>query len=164
MTKDKNLLDLPVILHDRDDAATSAIIDAYMEGLRRATAPDRLSGHIAVWRNLWLLKPHDGVPDLTRGESALLDGDFGPLRVMELLSRKSEAKDLDPGDIDVHVMCNLAVPPAFMMATLLASHYQVGHDLAMVRLYLDPYQDLSECCRYGSGDLRPAWVEDVMGR
>jgi hypothetical protein len=61
-------------------------------------------------------------------------------------------------------MAHIAAPSPFMKATILGKKFGVGTDLIMVRLYLDPYPELIEAMRYGSGDTRTSIVKETMDK
>ena len=162
MFKNKNLLDLPVLLHDRDMACgTSEITDSYVEELGKTEGTEALAIFIERWENVWMLAPAEGPEELSLEEEKLLELDFSLTRVLQLLLRKKE-DGLDSDDIEVRIMANLAAPVPFIRAALFSNYWGVGTDLGLIRMYLDPYKYLDECCRYGSGDLRFFMVKEVM--
>ncbi|KKN65632.1 hypothetical protein LCGC14_0479480 [marine sediment metagenome] len=157
LTKDKNLLDLPILLHDRDAACeTDGIIDSYKQELDEVKTENELKAFILRWRNVWLLKEKG--QELSEGEIKILEMDFDSnevLRFFEMdLEKGNESFEPDFEDINVKVMMSIAAPAPLLLATLISSKYGVGSDLGLVRLYLDPYSELDKCCRDGSGDLR----------
>jgi hypothetical protein len=154
------LLDLPVYPKDRDCAcATSEIVDAYLKERDGLKNPDEMHAFIDKWHDLWLLD-NDYV-DLSQEEQALVDNQFDHEKVYALLLDKQN-DDLDFDDLNVRIMAHIAAPAPLTQATVLGQEYGVGTDLIMVRLYLDPYPELNEAMRYGSGDTRLPMVKQTM--
>jgi len=169
--RDKTLLDLPILLEDRDSAAsTDSIIDAYTTELlvvQESRKLEVLRAFIERWRCAWLLKIPEGknTPEgknvLSLEEEEILGlAEIEPL--VELLPRRMEK--LDFNDKSVRKLAHLLIPIPFLSATMVADKYNVGSDLALVRLYLDPYPEYQNACRNGSGDPRPPLVEDIMNK
>jgi len=166
MIKDKCLLDLPVIPFDRDRAAaTNEIVESYLNELNQVQTEDALHAFIQKWRSVWLLKSHlpDADNELMEDEVFLLEGKFDLAKVLRhLAQRKEDSHDFE--DPNVRVMAHLAVPRALLQASIGSSKFDVGMDLILVRLFLDPYKEYEDCCREGSGDLRESFITDVMDK
>lgn len=143
MEKNKNLLDLPIRLEDRDAACeTEEIGSAYINELKLVSSAEDLTKFVERWRNIFLLQrgPEDTDP-LSEEEGAIVTGKFDAAAVAALLPRKGE-NDLDFTDTNVKIMAMIAAPITLLMAVLFAKHYGVGTDLGLVRLYLDPFPEL----------------------
>jgi hypothetical protein len=184
--RDKILLDLPILLDDRDSAAsTTIIIDTFQDELvhtycdcchggvvgldanaeiwsqGQRSKLDDLKKFIKKWENVWLLKMPEGRNNILFPEEEEIINlvDIEPL--LDLLPRRRD-DGLKFEDKNVRKLANLIAPVTFITATMVADHYGVGSDLALVRLYLDPYPEYSYACRNGSGDPRPEIIRDVM--
>lgn len=160
----KNLLDLPVVPVHRDDAASTSLVqETYLQELSVATdveSPEHswrevkgqepyLVWFVKRWQSLWLLRDPRESPEqniLTPEEQAIVDVSFNVEEVTERLRHKKEV-DLPWEDFAVRVMAHIALPRTLMKAWEVANHYEVGVDLAMVRLYLDPYPELADKLR-----------------
>lgn len=160
--KDKNLLDLPVLIYDRDMAAgKDEISSIYLKELGGVSTPDELREFCKRWRNIWLLK-WPGEDDLEANillpeEVAVVEDAFDAEKVLEALGKKDDDEWLLQAidtDENAKVMMQIAVPLPLLSASVQSRHWGVGSDLIMVRLFLDPYPELNEACRYGSGDIR----------
>ena len=154
------LLDLPVYPEDRDGACgTSDIVDTYLAERDAVKSGDELQSFVIRWRNLWLLSGN--YDKLSEEEKALIDDEIDHDKVYSQLLRKKE-DDLSFEDINVKIMSHIAMPIPFLQAHRVSQHYGVGSDLAMVRLYLDPFPQYDNAMRYGSGDPRPKIVKKIM--
>jgi hypothetical protein len=154
------LLDLPVYPEDRDMAcATDTISDTYLAERDAIGSGEELRGFVSRWHNLWLLT--DDYDKLTKEEQCVIDNKMDYDRVYSQLLRKSE-NGLDFNDINVKIMTHIAMPIPFLQAHQVSKHYGVGSDLAMVRLYLDPFSQYNDAMRCGSGDPRPKIVGKIM--
>lgn len=163
MEKDKILLDLPVLPHDRDSAVSESVVhDSYLKEIEAVKTGADMTRHVERWRNLWLLRDEER-PALTPGELRLVRLEFSPDAVAGHALRKKDA-GLDFEDPDVQVMMNVVAPISLVMASMLAQQYGVGSDLILVRMFLDPYPEHEDACRNGSGDTRLKKVDQVMDR
>ena len=139
-----NLLGLPVLPEDRFSAGGTDIIkDAYKKELADVSSPAELKEFVSRWKNLYVIK-NPNIEERTWPEEeklALVDCDFDA--VYPLLLRKKD-NDLNFDDPNVRVMSQIAAPRALVDAFMLALQYKVGSDLAMVRLFLDPYPELKD--------------------
>lgn len=137
------LLDLPILPRDRDSACGSSIIeDTYLKELGEIQNIEQLKEFIVRWRNLWMLDNTKVSDEIEQ----LLGNNFDHQAVLEFLARKKDDK-LSFDDMSVRIMTNLAVPHTLLQAFSIANYWGVGTDLAMVRLYLDPYPELDDCLR-----------------
>ncbi|MFA6234400.1 MAG: hypothetical protein WC824_09510 [Bacteroidota bacterium] len=131
------LLDLPVLPPDRDTAcATSFIQDVYICERGSLTNAEELQGFIQRWKPLFLLEPDPSCQVPLENPERIFE-------IMQKLKTKSD-EDLDFESDEVKEAMNVMMPPALMKAFFLARHFLVGHDIAMVRLYLDPHPELLE--------------------
>jgi len=165
MKKDKCLLDLPVLPYDRDSFSDD-IGETYSKDVSDIKSAQDLKNHIEKWRNLWLLRSPkfddiDTWSQLQPDELKLLNFDFDFNEVCSFLERKDE-DGLPFENENVRIMANIVCPKSLLQATILADKYGVCTDLAMVRLYLDPYPEYIEYCRGGCGDLRKETISKVM--
>jgi len=154
------LLDLPVYPEDRDVACGTTIISStYMKERDNLKSPGELKEFVSRWRNVWLL---DGDYDTLRDEEKLLvDNEIPHEAVYAQLLNKSR-DDIDLDDPNVKIMMNIAIPAALLRAFMVGNKWGVGTDLAMVRLYLDPFPELNDAMRNGNGDPRPATCKKIM--
>lgn len=156
------LLDLPVYPVDRDSCCASSLIsDSYLKERDEIKSGEELQKFVSRWRNMWLLT--GDYDKLTEEEKRLIDNDMEHDSVYAQLLRIKE-DDHDFNDINVKIMSHIAVPIPMLEAHRVSNHYGVGHDLGMVRLYLDPFSQYDDAMRYGSGDTRPKMVEEVMNK
>jgi hypothetical protein len=154
LVRDRCLLDLPVWPEDRDGAGTTSIIqDTYVAERLALGSPSELRPFVKRWRNLFLLGPSRSAflaakpgtwirqagQSFHREERALLLGEFDAKKVFALLQRtKSDGLNFD--DWNVRIVGHLCLPAPLVQAFMLANYYGgCGHDLAMVRLYLDTW-------------------------
>jgi hypothetical protein len=154
MRRDKNLLDLPILLHDRDQACgSSEILDSFLSELDAAKTVEKLKAFLAKWQNMWLLSHplDDSLNDLEPEEQKLLTGNFDHDIILSWLQRKEEDKLPYDEDENVRIMAHISMPTPTLWAFMLAKHYGVGVDLGFVRYFLDPYPELEHACRCGSG-------------
>ena len=129
------LLDLPVLPPDRDTACgTSIIQETYLQERDAIKTVEELEAHLKRWENLFLLEPEPEV------EFPLKD--LEKTLALLLQCRENVETELNFDTIEAKEVACIMIPAALMRAFLLAQHYIVGHDLAMVRLYLDPYPEL----------------------
>lgn len=156
------LLDLPVYPQDRDCAcATDLISDTYIKERDALKNPDDMRVFIDRWHDLWLLE--GDYEELSEEEKALILNKLNHEEVYALLLDKQN-DNLDFDSLNVRIMAHIAAPAPFMKATILGRKFGVGTDLIMVRLYLDPYPELNEAMRYGSGDTRLPIVKETMDK
>ena len=142
MIQNKMLLDLPVLPEDRDEAgATSIVQDAYIkESLAIATVED-LRAFTNRWANIWLLAGKQS-QELRPEEKALASGEYVAEELLaETFRCRCRIPDAKPDDNPLwnSLAMFLIMPEAMIKAFQLSTHYNVGHDLALVRLYLDPH-------------------------
>src|SRR3972149_5467299 len=150
--QNKCLLDLPILPYDRDSFSDD-INEAYINDVESIDTEFDLRNHVHKWRSLWLLKNPNDKRVLSVEEQKLLSLEFNFDEVIQFLKRRKE--DGLPFDQEsVRIMTHLLMPAPLLQAFMLASHFGVCTDLAMVRLYLDQHPEFEECCRGGSGDLR----------
>jgi len=151
-TRDKCLLDLPVLPGHRDGAAATDIVhETYFQELKAIENPEALLDFIRRWRNLWLLCPPEETKELAPEVRSLLALDFDPERVFEWLQKKDRDDIPYTTDVHVRIMAHLALPHPLLDAFELAKHYEVGTDLGLVRLFLDPFPEHEDKLREGSG-------------
>jgi hypothetical protein len=143
MDKNKSLLDLPVLPESRDSGDTDNIVSTYLHGLKKVSSPEELKEFVSYWKNIYLLKDDS---ELIAAEIALVELDFDAVVIFPLFSLKGD-EGLDFDAFNNQVMANIAAPKALIKASLLAHKYGVGHDLAMVRLYLDPFPEFNDKLR-----------------
>jgi hypothetical protein len=141
--RDKCLLDLPVLPDHRDEAAATDIVkEAYLQELNALGTPEELLDFVRRWRNLWLLRCPRREPEEVQPElQSLLALDFDPEKVFDWLQKKKQPNVPYTEDVNVRIMCHLALPIGLLEAFQLANHYQVGTDLGLVRLFLDGYPE-----------------------
>ena len=139
------LLDLPVTIDIDEAAETSIIIDSYLAELNAVQNHEQLKDFMIRWRNLWALEdPEDRIQSKT--ERTILEFDFDFFQVFKLLQFKNDSNagfDFE-NDTNARIMANIAAPYPLILAGLFSKKYQVGHDLGMVRLYLDNITDKIE--------------------
>lgn len=144
-----NLLDLPVYPPDRDGACGSEFIqEAYLkerETLQRST---QLRPFVKRWRALFLLRfgprmrGQDEAPSqANRDMLALVEGRFDAKRVINVIVN-AKTIPFNNDDHNHRIAANILIPPALYRAFEIREHFGVGHDLGMVRLYLDSWPQL----------------------
>lgn len=136
------LLDLPILPRDRDRAGrTSIILDTYIKERNEISSVSLLKAHIKRWENLFRLT-NENFPnlDLTNIFN-IKEEDYETIlaHIKKLLLKQD--KGLDFEDELVGITMDIFIPPTLLQATIIAKKYEVGHDLIMVRLYLDPYPE-----------------------
>lgn len=147
MKPNKTLLDLPVLPHNRDDACGTDIIEeTYIAERDKVSSEGELWAHIKRWRNVWLLECPIRPRKLLPEEIKLLWLDFDSTEVFKWLHKKKE-NDLPFDNETVKIMMHIAIPFPLLDASLFARHYGVGCDLAMVRMYLDPFKEFENYLR-----------------
>lgn len=158
-----SLLDLPIRPWDRDDTGgTSIVQDTYVRERKALKHAHQLRPFVRRWQAVWLLRPgtllfraargswyHQASGELLWGERALLDGRFDAKRVMARMLQQpaEEPIPFNPNERDWQLVGHLSIPGPFLTAYSLAQHYDVGHDLAMVRLFLDSYPEFNNRLR-----------------
>lgn len=153
------LLDLPVCPDDRDDTCGTSIIgDAYLQERDNVKSPDELRVFINRWQKLWLLS--GDYEQLSDEEKALVSNEMCHEQVYVHLKDKRE-DNIDFSDVNVRIMANIVMPHPLLKAFMLSRKFGVGSDLAMVRLYLDPFPGLQDAMRSGCKDPRPILVQEV---
>lgn len=134
------LLDLPVHPLDRDAAGYTDIIEETYTTERPGiiTLAD-LTAFINRWRAIWeLVCPYH--PDLKTGHVPVANETV--VALLPIMGDKDFAGPFDGDNPDHVATINLLLPPAFLHAHVVASEYGVSSDLALVRLFLDPYPEL----------------------
>ncbi len=157
---DKTLLDLPVKPEDRDWAGETEIInETFLADRNAVKTVEDLHQFIDKWRNLWLLKIPNVQPtdEWSNAVDRIVAKDFDGEAVLAAMNRakwrgtNAEGQSLDVNDYEKDPIAQLAgeimLPFQLMEAFMLARHYGVTHDLAMVRFYLDPHPELIDALR-----------------
>jgi len=143
--KDKCLFDLPVLPEHRDEAASTDIVqEAYLAELGALKSPADLKPFVQRWKNLWLLwNPREKDREVLPEVQSLLYLDFDEEAVFKYLQIKTQEEPPLPyeTDVNVRIMAHLALPLGLLDAFQVAKHYGVGTDLALVRLFLDPFPE-----------------------
>ncbi len=128
--------DLPVQPSDDSDR----VLEAYTEELRAVTSEEQLRGFVARWKNVHLLPVHRLVP-MSEEEKQLVDGSFDAATALRcvLLDAKPDsycehAKKLEKGakGHSCHGMY-IAAPVPLLFVSLIAHHYQVPFDIALIQ-------------------------------
>lgn len=151
------LLDLPVKIYDRDGATgSSRIQETYIKERKALKEATEIRPFIRRWRNLWLLRPgsllHRAAPGswyhyadapLLWDEKAMLAGHFDAKRVLaRVLQQPAEGPlRMNPDELEWKICSHLCLPGPLLSAFHLSHHYGIGHDLALVRLFLDSYPE-----------------------
>jgi len=145
------LLDLPVIPAHRDGATgTEEIQDAYLAERGAISSAAGVRTFVRRWRPLFLLRSgKGGWPGqfLDDDVKALVSLSFDAKKVFAALQRVSDDK-FDFSRRPNRIAAHIALPAQLMRAFQLAAHYDVGHDLAMVRLFLDTYPQHEKALRF----------------
>lgn len=140
MTK-VTLLDLPVVPPQRDLAAIADLVKtAYLSENKGIQTAEAWTKFIERWTNLWLLPNKPGLPAVLRGDYDMEEA----LAILQRLYAKDDSVVPAGGEepsIEYLAAVDIVLPEALLRAEMLAHHYGVGTDLALVRLYLDPYPE-----------------------
>jgi hypothetical protein len=147
-----NLLDLPVLPYDRDDACgTSRVSSTFVHDRKNVSSAETLKAFVSKWRSVWLLSAGP-VPkssgnlfiDKCRAELSepavkIVNADFDHELIATVINNP---------DGSVHnsellsILAEISIPSPMLLAFHLSNEYDVDHDLGLVRIYLDTYPDL----------------------
>lgn len=148
--RDLPLTSLPVLPRYRDDC-DDIIEEAYLRDVGELIEPDDIVKLVDRWENLWRLgTPESREVEVRPAERALLRRAYDPESVFDFFRQR---QTLDPTTVpperakDCEVMCHIILPVPLLNAFQVAHHYGVGTDLALVRLYLDPWPELKSALR-----------------
>ena len=160
-----SLLDLPVVPYHRDTAARTQVVQgAYLRERRALRNPNELRPFIRRWQNMWLLRPgnvwrtaqlgsmlYDAAAPLLWSERAMLEGHFDAQKVLAYLLQQPNEGPLrcNPDERDWQICGHLCIPGPMLHAFKVSSYFGVGHDLGLVRLYLDSYPEFIDRLREG---------------
>ncbi len=158
------LLDLPVLPHDRDSAAaTDYVIKTFVAERSAIPGPAAIRPFVRRWRSAWLLQSgmsgppgtwvHWAHEPLDPYDRRLLEGDFDAKKIWAVLQSEGHGPEskgqVDLNSANTRIAAGLMIPVPLMLASQLAHDYGVGHDLGLVRLYLDTYPQHSNRLRNG---------------
>lgn len=153
--KRTNLLDLPILPLDRDNACgTNEIISRFVDMRKKISSTTELRDFINFWKPIWLLEPGP-FPEPKPNSNSFVDLCRKPLdkTVLQLLRHEYDAdkivKYIHNAEECIEkdffgLLCNLNLPTPGLLAFQFAEEYSVGSDLGFVRLYLDTYPDLED--------------------
>lgn len=147
MIQDKTLADLPQFRGiDRDGACgTSDVQEQYLKERNAIDSPEALTAHIEAWHNLWVLAgPGEMGEDVRPEVEWMLTGLYDPKKVLDyidkmILKDDSITGELLDSDPDCQIAAHIMLPASLMQAFFLSNACGVGHDLGLVRLFLDPH-------------------------
>jgi hypothetical protein len=146
-----NLLDLPVLPLDRDMACgTSRVSSTFVNDRKKVSSAETLKSFVDKWRPVWLLSAGP-VPKssgnllvdkcrapLSEAAVKIVNADFDHERVVTLLNHEKLPQD----EVLACLLGEIFIPGPMLFAFQLSNTYGVGHDLGLVRIYLDTYPDL----------------------
>jgi len=143
------LLDLPVLPDHRDSAGSSDVQDAYVSERKAIGSPKDVRAFVRRWRPLFLLRLGKGGrrDQFMDGDvKALVSLSFDAKLVFAALQRVQDER-FDFSRRANRIAAHIALPAQMMHAYSLADRYDAGHDLAMVRLFLDTYPQHEDALR-----------------
>jgi hypothetical protein len=146
------LLDLPVLPLDRDDACrTSRVLSTFVNDRKKVSSAETLKSFVDKWRSVWLLSAGP-VPRSSGG--VFIDKCRAPLSEVaikivcddfdhELIATLINSKELLQEDDElISLVGDILIPTSMLFAFHLSKTYGVGHDLGLIRVYLDTYPSL----------------------
>lgn len=147
-----NLLDLPVLPFDRDEAVgTNKIITEFIKMRKMISSTTELRDFIDFWKPIWLLTPGTFTEHKPNSFIAAACQYSLDEAVLKLLRHEYDADEIvknihNPDGCSEKeffgLLCNLNLPIPGLLAFQFATAYGVGSDIGFVRLYLDTYPDL----------------------